>query len=87
LVGELGIPLLGWPRSATPSQRNNVTGADGIILEQAIALMLLSTLFDNPLRNPAAVTCEIYTVWGKVLEKISDAGNSEPSEGSVNPVG
>jgi len=85
-VGEPGIPQPGRPRLATDSRRNTVTGAEGTILEQAMALMLWYTLFDNPLPNPVALTSQIYTVWGKALETISDAGNIEPSEESVKQV-
>jgi len=82
-VGEQGIPRPGWPRPATDSRRNTVTGAAGTIFEQAIALMLRYTPFDNPLPNPVALTSQIYTVWGKALETI---GNIEPSEESVKQV-
>jgi len=85
-VGEPGIPRPGRPRPATDSRRNTVTGAEGTILGQAMALMLRYTLFDNPLPNPVALTSQIYTVWAKALETISDAGNIEPSEESVNQV-
>jgi len=85
-VDEPGIPRPGWPRPATDSRRNTGTGAEGTILEQAMALMLRYTLFDNPLPNPVALTSQIYTVWGKALETISDAGNIEPSEESVKQV-
>ena len=85
-VGELGIPRAGRPRPATDSRRNTVTGADGTILEQAIALMLRYTPYNNPLPNPVALTSQIYTVWGKALETILDAGNIEPSEESVRQV-
>jgi len=77
-VGELGILRPGRPRPATDSRRNTVTGAVGTILGQALVLMLRYTLFDNPLPNPVALTSQIYTVWGKALETISDAGNIEP---------
>ena len=61
-VGEQVIPRPGWPRLASDSRRNTVTGCEGTRLEQAIALMLRYTLFDNPLRNPVALTSRIYTV-------------------------
>jgi len=70
----------------TDSQRNPVTGAEGTLLEQAMALMLQYTLFEDRLPNPVALTSQIYTVWGKVLETISDAGNIEPLEESVKQV-
>jgi len=82
-VGEPGIPRPGRPRPATDSRRNTVTRAVGTILEQAMGLLLRYTLFDNPLPNPVALTSQIYTVWGKALETISDAGNIKPSQESV----
>jgi len=66
-VGEPGIPRPGRPRPATDSRPNTLTGAEGTILEQAMALMLRYTLFHNPLPNPVALTTQIYTVWGKAL--------------------
>jgi len=51
-----------------------------------MALMLRYTPFDNPRPNPVALTSQIYTIWGKALETISDAGNIEPSEESVKQV-
>jgi len=51
-----------------------------------MALILRYTLFDYPLANPVALTSQIFTVWGKALETISDAGNIEPSEESVKQV-
>jgi len=51
-----------------------------------MALLLRYTPFDNPLLNPLALTSQIYTVWGKALETISDARNIKPSQGSVMQV-
>jgi len=48
-----------------------------------MGLMLRYTHFDNLLPNPVALISQIYTVWGKPLETILDAGNIEPSEESV----
>ena len=49
-------------------------------------LMLRYTPFDNPLPNPVTLTSQIYTLWGKALETISDAGNIEPSAESGKQV-
>jgi len=85
-VGEPGIPRPGRPRLATDSRRNTTTGAEGTILEQMMVLILRYTPCHNPLPNPVALTSQIYTVWGKALETISDAGNIEPLEESVKQV-
>jgi len=85
-VAEPGIPRPVRPSPATDSLRNTVTGPEGTMLEQAMALMLRYTPFDNPLPNLVALTSQIYTVWGKALETISDAGNIESSEESVKQV-
>jgi len=85
-VGEPGIPLPGLLMPSTDSRRNTFTGAEGTILEQAIALKLRHRLFDNPLLNLVAFTSQIYTVWEKALETISDAGNIEASEERVKQV-
>jgi len=43
-----------------------------------MALILSYTLVDNPLPNLVAFTSQIYRVWGKWLEGISDAVNVKP---------
>ena len=49
--------------------------------------MLQYTVLDNALPNRLALTCQIFTVWGKALGTISDAGNIEPSKESQKQVG
>jgi len=85
-VGDPGTPRHGriWPE--IESRRNTVTGPEGAILERAMALMLRCTLFDDPLPNAVSLTSQVYIVWGKALDQISDAGNIEPSEESVKQV-
>ena len=70
-----------WP--AIESRRNTVTGPERTILERAMTLMLRSTLFDDPLLNAVTLTSQVYILWGKALDEISDAGNIQPSEESV----
>jgi len=50
------------------------------------APILRYTLVDDPLPNPLALTSQIYTVWGKAMESISDAGNIELLEEGVKQV-
>ena len=57
-----------------------------MILEWAMNLLLRCTLFDDRLRNPVTLTSQVYILWGKALDEISDAGNIEPSEESVKQV-
>jgi len=85
-VGELGIPRPGRPKAATDSRRDTVTGAEGTIFDQVMALMLRYTPFDTPLPNPVALSSQIYPVWGKALETMSDAGNIPLSDESVKQV-
>ena len=85
-IRDLGIPKPGQPRPATDSHQNTVTGAEGTILEQAMALMPQYPLFDNPLQNPVPLISQKYIVWGKALETISDAGNIVPLQESVKRV-
>ena len=73
-----------WP--AIESRRNTVTGPERAILERAMTLMLRCTLFDDPLPNAVTLTSQVYILWGKALDEISDAGNIEPSEESVKQV-
>ena len=84
-VGDTDTPRYGiWP--AIQSRRNQVSGPLRAILEQAMALMLRCTLFDDPLRNAVTLTSQVYILWGKALDEISDAGNMKPSEESVKQV-
>ncbi|PUU79255.1 hypothetical protein B9Z19DRAFT_1125516 [Tuber borchii] len=48
-----------------------------------MALMLRYTLFNNLLPNAVALTSQVYTVWSKVLDTISDSGYIDPSEESL----
>jgi len=61
-VGEPGIPQLGWPRRATNSRQNTITRAQGSIWEQAMALIVRYTHFDNPQLNPVPLTSHINSV-------------------------
>jgi len=49
-------------------------------------LILGYTLFDIPLPNSLVLKSQIYKVWGKPLDPISNSGNIEPSEESVKHV-
>ena len=51
-----------------------------------MTLMLRCTLFDDPLPNAVTLISQVYILWGKALDEISDAGNIEPSEESVKQV-
>ncbi|PUU79715.1 hypothetical protein B9Z19DRAFT_1124812 [Tuber borchii] len=81
---EPGIPSYGRIGPAIDSQRNTVIWAEGAILGKAKALMLRYTRFDNPLPNAVALTSQVYTVWSKVQDTISDAGYIDPSEENLN---
>ena len=84
-VGNRDTPRHGiWP--AIESRRNTVTGPERAILQRAMTLMLRCTLFDDPLPKAATLTSQVYIVWGKALDEISDAGNIEPWEESVKQV-
>ena len=63
-----------------------MTGPERGILERAMTLMLRCTLFNDPLPNTVTLTSQVYILWGKALDEISDAGNIEPSEESVKQV-
>ena len=51
-----------------------------------MTLMLWCILFDDPLPNAVTLTSQVYIIWGKALDEISDAGNIEPSEACVKQV-
>ena len=51
-----------------------------------MTLMLRCALFDDPLPNAVTLTSQVYILWGKALDEISDAGFIEPSEESVKQV-
>ena len=58
-------------------------GAEAAVVARAKGLILLYTLFDEPLPGPVALTTQVYRVWLQALNHISDAGNIEASEQSV----
>ena len=51
-----------------------------------MTLILRCTLFDDPLLNAVTLKSQVYMLWGKTLDEISDAGNIEPSEEGVKQV-
>ena len=51
-----------------------------------MTLMLMFTIFDNPLPKAVTLTFQVYILWGKALDEISDDGNIETSEESVKQV-
>ena len=57
-----------------------MTGLEPVILERAMTVMLRCTLFDDPLPNAVTLTSQVYILWGKALDEISDAGDIEPSD-------
>ena len=63
-----------------------MTGAERAILERAMTLMLRCTLFDDPLPNAGTLTSQVYILWGKALDGVSDAGGIEPSVESVKQI-
>ena len=84
-VGDPDTPRHGiWP--AIESRRITVRGPEQAVFEPEITLILRCTLFDDPLQNAVTLTSQVYILWGKVLDEISNAGNIEPSEESVKQV-
>jgi len=61
-------------------------GAEGAVVAWATGLILLYTLFDEPLLGPVALTTQVHGVWLEALNQISDPGNIEASEVSVKLV-
>jgi len=61
-------------------------GAEGAVVAWAKGLILLYTLFDEPLPGPVALTTQVHHVWLQALNHISDAGNIEAYEESVKLV-
>jgi len=84
--GEQGMPGHEhiWPE--TNSRRNTAMGAEGAVVARAKGLILLYTLFDEPLPGPVALTTQVHCVWLQALKEISDTGNIEASEESVKVV-
>ena len=63
-----------------------MTGPQRAILERAMTLMQRCTLFDDSLPNAVTFTSQVYILWGKAPDEISDAGNIEPAKESVKQV-
>jgi len=84
--GDQGMPGHDhiWPE--TNSRRNTAMGAEGAVVARATGLVVLYTLFDEPLPGPVALTTQVHRVWLQELNQISDAGNIEASEESVKVV-
>jgi len=84
--GEQGMPGHEhiWPE--TNSQGNTAMGAEGAVVARVKGLILLYTLFDEPLPGPVALTTQVHRVWLQALNHISDARNIEASEESVKVV-
>jgi len=70
----------------TNSWRNTAMGAEGPVVAWATGLILLYTLFHDPLPGPVALTTQVHRLWLQALNHISDAGNIVPSEESVKVV-
>ena len=84
-VGDPDKPRHGiWP--AIELRQIMVTGPECAILEWAMTLMLRCTHFDDPLPNAVTLTLQVYILWGKALDELSDAGNIKPSVESVKQV-
>jgi len=73
-----------WPE--TNSRCNTAMGAEGAVVGRAKGLILLYTLFDEPLLGPVALTTQVHRVWLQALNHISDAENIEASAESVKVV-
>jgi len=73
-----------WPE--TNSWRNTAMGAEEAVLARAKRLILLYTLFDEPLLGPVALTTQVHGVWLQVRNHLSDAGNIEESEKTLKSV-
>jgi len=84
--GEQGMPGHEhiWPE--TNSRCNTAMGAERGVVGRAKGLILLYTLFHEPLPGPVALTTQVHSVWLQGLNHISDAGNIEASEESVKLV-
>jgi len=61
-------------------------GAEGAVVARAKGLILLYTLFDEPLPGRVALTTQVHSVWLQALNQISDTANIEVSEKSVKVV-
>jgi len=61
-------------------------GAEEAVVGLAKGLILLYTLFDEPLRARVALTTQLNRVWLQAHNHISNTGNIEASEESVKLV-
>ena len=70
-VGDPNTPRQGiWP--AIESRLNTGTRPEQAILEPAITLILKCTLFHDPLQNTVTLTSQVYILWSKALDEISN---------------
>ena len=67
LRGEQGMPGPEhiWPE--TNSRRNTAIRAEGAVIAPAKGLILLYTLFDEPLPGSVALTTQVHRVWLQAL--------------------
>ena len=63
-----------------------MTEPERAILERGMTLNLRSILFADQLLNAVILTSQVYILWDKALDEISDAGNIDPSEENVKQV-
>jgi len=73
-----------WPD--TNSQYNTATRAEAVVVARAKGVILLYTLFEEPLPGLVALTTEVNSLWLQALNHISNTGNIEASEESVKLV-
>jgi len=60
--GEQGMPGYEHRRPETNSRRNTAMGAEGAVVARAKGLVLLYTLFDEPLPGQFALTTQVHRV-------------------------
>jgi hypothetical protein len=85
-VDQLRTPRHAIYSSGAISRRNQVTGAEGAVLDRAKSLILRYTLFDNPLPDVVTLTSKVHIIWTQALQDISDTMDIRPSEESVSLV-
>ena len=73
-----------WP--GTQSRRNRTRGVEAAVVTRAKALILLYTLFVDPLPGPITLTSEVHGTWLKAVDYIADAGNMSVSEENIKIV-